>query len=177
VDDELHGVMAEFLEAKDVVAAAGRARAAGWREMDAYSPFPVEGLADALGLPPTRMPAAVLAAGAAGATGGYLLQYWAMAVSSPLNAGGRPLNGWPSYVPVTFELTILCAALAAAFGMLAANGLPRPHHPVFNEPAFARASRSRFFLCLEARDPLFEKASARRFLESLSPAGVYDVPR
>jgi hypothetical protein len=171
----LHGVIAEFVSPDALFSAAAAAHDRGYRRMDAYAPFPVEGLGDALGFPPSRMPLLILCGGAAGAVGGYLLQYWAMAVSYPINTGGRPLNSWPAFVPVVFELTILCAALTAVFGMILINGLPMPYHPVFNVPRFALASRSRFFLCLEARDPLFTPEGARRFLEELRPEGVYDV--
>jgi len=172
---KLHGVMAEFSAPERLVAAAAAARARGYRAMDAYAPFPVEGLSEALGLAPSRMPLIILLGGVAGCTGGYGLQYWGMVASYPINTGGRPLNSWPSFVPVTFELTILCAALAAVFGMILMNGLPMPYHPVFNVPRFSLASRSRFFLYLEARDPLFSPEEARRFLGGLAPEGVHDV--
>jgi hypothetical protein len=171
----LHGLMAEFATAEGLRAAAAAARARGYRALDAYAPFPVEGLCEALELPPSPMPRLVLLGGLAGGVGGYGLQYWAMVAGYPINTGGRPLNSWPAFVPVTFELTILCAALAAVFGMIAINGLPRPYHPVFNVPRFSLASRSRFFLCVEARDPLFEAEQVRRFLSGLSAEGVYDV--
>ncbi len=143
--------------------------------MDAYAPFPVEGLDAALGFPPSRMPLLIFLGGATGCAGGYGLQYWAMVASYPINTGGRPLNSWPAFVPVVFELTILCAALTAVVGLLAVNGLPMPYHPVFNVPRFALASRSRFFLCIAARDPHFRRVGARRFLGELSAEGVYDV--
>lgn len=171
----LHGLMAEFASPERLVAAAAAARAKGYRAMDAYAPFPVEGLDEALGLPPSPMPRLILLGGAAGCAGGYGLQYWGMVASYPINTGGRPLNSWPAFIPVTFELTILCAALSAVFGMILLNGLPMPYHPVFNVPRFSLASRSRFFLCLEARDPLFRLEESRRFLGELSSEGVYDV--
>jgi ActD protein len=171
----LHGLMAEFTSAERLIAAAAAARARGYRAMDAYTPFPVDGLGEALGLPPSRMPLLILLGGIAGCLGGYGLQYWAMVASYPINTGGRPLNSWPSFIPVTFELTILCAALTAVFGMILMNGLPMPYHPVFNVRRFSLASRSRFFLCIEARDPSFSAEECRRFLHELSPEGVYDV--
>jgi hypothetical protein len=171
----LYGLMAEFDEAEALLAAAAAARERGFRAMDAYAPFPVEGLSEALGLPPSRMPLLILIGGLAGCAGGYLLQYWAMVLSYPINTGGRPLNSWPDFIPVTFELAILCAAVTAAVGLALMNGLPMPYHPVFNVPRFARASRSSFFLCVEASDPLFELEETRRFLADLSPEGVYDV--
>jgi hypothetical protein len=170
-----HGLMAEFTTPERLLAAAAAARAHGYRALDAYAPFPVEGLSEALGLSPSPMPRLVLLGGLAGCVGGYGLQYWAMVAGYPINTGGRPLNSWPAFVPVTFELTILCAALAAVLGMIVINGLPEPYHPVFNVARFSLASRSRFFLCLEARDPLFEMEEARRFLSGLSAEGIYDV--
>jgi hypothetical protein len=112
-----------------------------------------------------------------GAAAGYAMQYWAAVVSYPMNVGGRPYHSWPAFVPVVFELGVLGAALFSVLGMLALNGLPMPYHPVFHEPRFRRASRDRFFLCLEATDPQFEAQSARAFLQQLSPLGIYDVPR
>jgi hypothetical protein len=167
--------MAEFAQPERLVAAASAAREKGYRSMDAYAPFPVAGLSEALGLPPSRMPLLILLGGLAGCAGGYGLQYWAMVASYPIDTGGRPLNSWPAFIPVTFELTILCAALAAVFGMILINGLPMPYHPVFNVPRFSLASRSRFFLCIESRDPLFRIEEARLFLGGLMPEGVYDV--
>lgn len=173
----LHGLLAEFLGPDDLVQAARRAHEEGYRRMDAYSPLPVHGLADALGFHRTRLPQLVLAGGVAGAVGGFLLQYGLNAVDYPLDVGGRPLNSWPAFVVVSFELAILAAALTAVLGMFALNGLPRPHHPVFNAEAFARASRDRFFLCIEARDPKFDPDRTRAFLATLEPAAVHEVPR
>jgi hypothetical protein len=173
--DTLYGLLAEFEHPEDLVEAAKRAYAKGYRKMDAYTPFPVEGLSDAIGFRRQQMPLIVLCGGVFGCVGGYLLQVWAMKWSYPLNIGGRPLNSWPAFIPVTFELTILAAALSAVFGMLALNGLPMPYHPVFNVPRFETASRTRFFLCIEARDPEFDRARTRTFLESLDSKGVYDV--
>ncbi len=172
----LHGLMVEFREPGELVAAAKRCHAAGFRKMDAYTPFPIEELAEALGFHTRgRLPKLVLLGGVLGAVGGFLLQYWTSAVDYPLNIGGRPLNSWPAFIPITFETTILGAALTAVFGMLALNGLPMPYHPVFNVPEFALASRDRFFLCIEARDPLFKFIETRRFLEGLSPSKIYEV--
>ncbi len=172
----LHGLLAEFAEPRGIVGAVARAREAGYVKMDAYTPFPIEALSDVLG--PTsrgRLPLIVLAGGIVGGLSGYLLQYWTSAVAYPLNVGGRPLHSWPSFVPVTFEMTILFASLAAVIGMLTLNGLPLPYHPVFNVPRFGLASRNRFFLCVEAEDPQFDLARTRQFLESLGPVGVYEV--
>lgn len=171
----LHGLVAEFASAEDVLAAARRARAAGYARVDAYTPYPVEGLAEALDLHGTWVPPLVLAGGIAGAVGGFALQYWISTVDYPLNVGGRPLNSWPAFIPVTFELTVLCAALTAVISMFALNGLPRPHHPLFGAPGFERASQDRFFLGIEAADPRFDARDTRRFLASLGPLMVSEV--
>ena len=173
----LHGLLAEFLRPDDLVRAARRAHEEGYRRMDAYSPLPVHGLADAIGFHRTRLPLLVLAGGAAGALGGFALQYGLNAVDYPLDVGGRPLNSWPAFVVVSFELAILVAALTAVLGMFALNGLPRPHHPVFNVPVFQRASRDRFFLLVESRDPSYDPDRTRSFLESLGPVAVHEVER
>lgn len=175
-DEPLYGVMAEFDNPDALVAAARQTREAGYTRMDAYSPFPVEGLADAIGFRRTRVPLLVLIGGIVGCVGGYLMQYWCSAVSYPADVAGRPLNSWPMFIPVTFEVTVLCAALTAVVGMLALNGLPRPYHPTFNVARFALASRDRFFLCVEARDPKFDREGTRQFLASLAPREVTDVP-
>ena len=155
--------------------AAREARSTGYRRMDAYSPFPVQGLASALGHGRSAIPVIVLAAGITGGLGGYFMEWYAMAVDYPINIGGRPLNSWPAFIPITFELTVLCAALAAMISMLALNRLPQPHHPVFNVPEFARASVNRFFLCIESSDPMFDKIGTRHFLEKLGPTLVAEV--
>lgn len=173
--EPLYGLLADFDDAAALLAAVRRTREAGYRDMSAYTPFPVEGLADALQLPPTRLPWLVLAGGMLGGATAYGMQYYASVISYPLNVGGRPLDSWPSFIPITFELTVLGAAFAAIFGMLALNGLPHPHHPLFNVPEFKLASRSRFFLCVRRADPQFDFAATRQFLESL-PAKVYEVP-
>jgi hypothetical protein len=169
--------MAEFDEPKALVGAAERAHRAGYRRMDAYSPFPIEELHDALGMHHTRLPLIVLTGGLVGMFGGYGLAYWASAIAYPINIGGRPPNSWPAFIPVTFECTILAAALSAVLGMLALNGLPMPYHPVFNVGRFALASRNRFFLLIESRDPKFDMDGTRRFLESLAPREVTTVAR
>jgi len=171
----LHGLMAEFDTPSALVAAAERTRLAGYRRIDAYSPIPIEELSEALELKRTRLPLLVLLGGIAGGIAGYGLEYWTQVIAYPLNIGGRPLHAWPQFIPVTFETTVLGAALAAFVGMWVLNGLPQPYHPVFNVPAFDRASRDRFFLCIEASDPMFDHARTQQFLEGLHPVGVSDV--
>jgi Alternative complex III, ActD subunit len=171
----IYGVMAEFDGPSELLAATRRAYAAGYRRMDAYTPYPIEELSDALGHTHTKLPLVVLIGGVIGCLGGYYLQYWASAIAYPVNVGGRPLHSWPAFIPVTFECTILVAALTAVLGMLAMNGLPMPYHPVFNVPRFALASRNRFFLCIEARDPKFDLGRTRGFLETLGPREVTTV--
>jgi len=165
--------MAEFESPTAVVEAARRSYSAGYRRMDAFSPYPIEELTDALGIKHSKLPLIVLIGGIIGCLGGYGLCYWVSAMVYPLNIGGRPLHSWPAFIPVTFECTILLAAFAAVFGMLALNGLPQPYHPVFNVDAFEMVSRNRFFLCIEARDPMFKLEKTRDFLGSLE--GVLEV--
>ena len=171
----VYGLMAEFDTPEALLEAAQRTYNDGYRRMDAYSPFPVDGLAEAVGFHHTRLPLIVLIGGVLGAVGGFLLQYWISVVDYPLNIGGKPYNSWPAFTPVTFETTVLAAALTAVLAMLALNGLPMPYHPVFNVERFALASRDRFFLCIEAADPKFDREETRRFLENLAPRGVSEV--
>ena len=173
----IYGLMAEFHSPETLVDAARRASEEGFRRMDAYTPFPIEGLSDAIGVQRSQMPLIVLIGGLIGCIGGFFLQYWVAVLYYPINVGGRPLNSWPSFIPVTFELTILIAALSAFFGVLALNGLPMPYHPVFNVPQFELASRNRFFLCIEAADAKFDRDSTWEFLQAMSPEGVYAVER
>jgi len=167
--------MAEFASPEELLEAARRAFAAGFRKMDAYSPFPVDGLAEAIGFHRSRVPLIVLIGGIIGCLGGFFLQYWVSVIDYPINIGGRPLNSWPSFIPVTFEMTILAAALSAVFGVLALNGLPMPYHPVFNVERFELASRNRFFLCIEAADAGFDLDSVRKFFEEVGSQGIYEV--
>jgi Protein of unknown function (DUF3341) len=171
----IYGLMAEFDSPEALLEASRRAFAEGFRRMDAYSPFPVDGLAEAIGFPRTRVPLIVLIGGIVGCIGGFWLQYWVSVIDYPINIGGRPLNSWPSFIPVTFELTILLAALAAFFGVLGLNRLPMPYHPVFNVERFELASRNRFFLCIEAADKKFELERTRRFLDEIGSLGTYEV--
>jgi hypothetical protein len=172
---DIYGLMAEFDQPEALLAATQRASAEGYQKMNAYAPYPVHGLAEAVGHRRTRLPLIVLIGGIIGGVGGYLLQLWVSAVAYPINVGGRPLNSWPAFIPVTFELTVLCAALAAVLGMLALNGLPELYHPVFNVPGFELASRNRFFLCIRSIDPQFDVATTQRFLETLGPSKVSEV--
>jgi hypothetical protein len=171
----LYGLLAEFDAPEDLVTAAERVYADGYRRLDAYTPFPVHGLAEAIGFHTNRLPLLVLIGGILGAGAGFFSQYWAAVIDYPLNVGGRPFNSWPAFVPITFEVTILVAALTAVLGMLALNGLPQPYHPVFNAPRFALATRDRFFLCIEATDPRFDPQATRKFLEGLGAKEVSDV--
>ncbi|HWR14309.1 MAG TPA: DUF3341 domain-containing protein [Terriglobales bacterium] len=172
----VYGLMAEFETPTDILTAATKAYAAGYRKMDAYSPQPVHGLAEAIGFEKNRVALVCLAGGLLGMATAYGLQYWINSIAYPLNIAGRPFHSWPSFIIVTFELTILFGGLAAGIGMLAMNGLPTPYHPVFNVPQFARVSRDKFFLCIESADPSFDMADTRAFLESLGPASVAEVP-
>jgi hypothetical protein len=171
----IYGLLAEFSEPNELVAAVRHTREAGFTRIDAYTPFPIEELSDALDLHATRLPLLVLLGGMCGMLAGYALQYWAATMAYPLNVGGRPFNSWPAFIPITFECTVLFAAGAAVLGMLGLNGLPMPYHPVFNVPRFALASRDRFFLCIEASDPKFDRDDTRRFLERLVPREVSEV--
>ena len=171
----LYGLMAEFDSPERLLEAAKRACAQGYRRLDAFSPFPVEGLAEAVGFHRTRLPVIVFIGGLIGCSGGFFMQWWPNVVGYPLNIGGKPFNSWPAFIPITFELTILAAALSTVFGLLALNGLPTPYHPVFNAPRFELASRDRFFLCIKARDPKFDAVRTREFLLSLDPRDVCEV--
>ncbi len=171
----IYGLMAEFDSPEMLRVGAERAHAAGYRRMDAYSPFPVEGLAEVIGFKRTQLPLIVLIGGLLGGIGGFYLQYWTSVIDYPLIVGGKPYNSWPAFIPVTFETTILGAALAAVLGMLGLNGLPMPYHPVFNVERFALASRDRFFLCIEAADPKFDVDKTVEFLRSLNPSSIHEV--
>ncbi|HTU23665.1 MAG TPA: DUF3341 domain-containing protein [Gemmataceae bacterium] len=173
----LYGLAAEFDNPTALMHAARRSYEAGYRRMDAYSPFPVEGLPEALGFHRTKMPMLILIGGITGALSGFALQYYCAAVSYPINVAGRPLNSWPSWIPVTFELTVLVASLTAVFGLLALCGLPMPYHPLFHVPRFGRATRDSFFLCIEASDPRFERTATKEFLTGLNPREVSEVPQ
>ena len=178
VTKPIYGLMVEFSTPDQLMQAAERAHAEGYQRMDAYSPFPIEGLAEATGFRRNLLPLVVLIGGIIGGSGGFFMQWFANVIHYPLNIGGRPHNSWPSFIIITFELTILCAAVAAVFGMLAMNGLPTPYHPVFNVPRFVMASTDRFFLAIEARDKKFDLQATKRFLEGLGgQTGVFEVDR
>jgi Protein of unknown function (DUF3341) len=172
----IYGVLAEFPTPHELIQAVEKTREAGYRRIEAYTPFPVEGLSEALALKRNNVPLITLIGGLTGGLGGFFFQYWVSVIAYPVNIGGRPLNSWPAFIPVTFELTVLGAALSAVFGMLALNGLPRPHHPLFNVQRFVRhATSDRFFLCIEARDPKFNLSESAHFLKTLHAAHVIEV--
>jgi hypothetical protein len=168
----IYGIIAEFHDPEELIAAAEKTHAAGYRTVNAYAPFPVEGLAEAIGYTKVRLPWIVLAGGILGGLAGYFMQYWTMAVDYPINVGGRPYNSIPYFIPVTFEMTILGAALTAVFGMLALNKLPMPYHPVFNVERFQLASRNAFFLCIEARDEQWDAEATPAFMATLGADAV-----
>ena len=172
---KLFGLMAEFENPNDLVEAARKTREAGFTKIDAYTPYPIEALTEALDIHDHRMPAVVLGGGIVGALFGYGLCYWTTVIDYPLNLGGKPFHSAPAFIIPTFETTILFAAFAAVLGMLALNGLPMPYHPVFNTPRFALASRDRFFLSIEAKDPKFDRDATWKFLTGLKPTVVMDV--
>ncbi len=172
---EIYGLLAEFADPDALLTASKRTYETGYRKIDAFSPYPVHGLDEAIGVKRTRLPYLVLGCGLLGALIGLSLQYWVSAIEYPLNIGGRPFFSWPSFIPITFECGILFASFSSAIGMLLANKLPMPYHPLFNVEAFARASQDRFFLCVESTDPQFDPEKTRTFLQSLNPHEVFRV--
>jgi Protein of unknown function (DUF3341) len=172
----IYGLMAEFDTPTALVEAARETLAAGYKKIDAYSPFPIEELGEAIGFHRNNVPLVVLIGGILGGLSGYLMQYWISAVSYPINVGGRPYHSWPAFIVVTFEMTILFAGISAVFGMLALNGLPMPYHPVFNVPRFAFATKDRFFLIIFSSDARYDSAGTRSFLEGLHPRSISEVP-
>ena len=172
----IYGILAEFDSSTDLVYAARAAYAAGYRKMDAYSPFPIEEASEAIGFHKSRVPLIVLLGGLLGGLSGFGLQYWINVISYPLNIGGKPYNSWPAFIVPTFEMTILFAGLAGVFGMFALNGLPMPYHPLFNVDRFSAVTRDKFFLCVEAADPKFDVVDTQRFMESLKPLSISEVP-
>ena len=174
--NRVYGIMAAFESPDEVLGAARSSYEQGYRMMEAYTPFPVEGLAEALGYERNRVPAVVFTGGLIGGLLGFFMQWFSAVVNYPINVGGRPLNSWPAFIPITFEMTVLGAALSAVVGVLAMNGLPRPHHPVFGVPDFALASNDRFFLSIQARDPLFDLDATHRMLSDFHPKAISIVP-
>lgn len=175
-ETKLHGLVAEFQSAPEILSAARRAHQLGYRAMDAYTPYPVEDLAEALGMKKNRVSLITLICALSGSVTGYGMQYASAVWDYPINVGGRPLHSWPAFIPITFELTVLFGAIGGVLGMLWLNGLPRPHHAIFSTPFFEERSASHFYLCLEARDPLFEIEKARVQLQEMHPAHVWEVP-
>ncbi|MCA1562567.1 MAG: DUF3341 domain-containing protein [Acidobacteria bacterium] len=171
----VYGLMAEFDSANALVEAARRTHAEGYRSTDVFSPFPIEAAWEAIGANDKRPQLFILIGGIMGMLAGFGLCYWVSVIAYPLNIGGRPLNSWPSFIPVTFEVTILLASLAAVIGMLALNGLPMPYHPVFNVPRFSRASQDSFFLLIEAVDPKFDRQRTRQFMQGLGATEINEV--
>ena len=176
IREGLYGVIAEFHDPQTLLDATNAAREAGYTSIDAFSPFPIHGLAEATGFHKSRLSAVVLTMGILGAAGGFLMCWYANVIGYPLNIGGKPLNSWPAWIPIVFECAVLLAAFGAVFGMLALNGLPMPYHPVFNVRRFDSASRDKFFLVIQARDPKFRLDETRGFLQGLGPREVTDVP-
>lgn len=175
MNENLHGIMAEFAQPEQLLAATRAAYNAGYRKMEAYTPYSVEGVAEALGFTRTKVPLITLIGGILGALTAYGMEWYSAAIDYPLNVGGRPLHSWPAFIPITFELTVLFAAIAGLIGMLWLNGLPKPYHPVFNAPQFKLASQTRFFLCIEASDHRFHVDDVRQFLHEQNPIAVVEV--
>ena len=171
-----YGLLAEFDSPTALVKAAEATHAAGYVKIDAYSPLPIEGLAEAIGFHHDLVPLVTLIGAIIGGATGYLMQYWINTMAYPLNIGGKPFHSWPAFIVVTFEMTILFGGISAVFGMLALNGLPMPYHPVFNVSRFAMASKDRFFLIVFSSDKKYDDVKTREFLESLGPKTLTEVP-
>lgn len=174
-EPELYGVVAEFADANAILSAATKAHEAGYRTMDAYSPVPVHGLDEALGRKRSKLAWMVFCGGLTGCLAGFGMQVWMAHIDYPWNVGGRPTFSWPAFIPVTFECTILFSAITAVFGMFGLNGLPRPHHPIFNTPNFDRSTLDHYFLCIEAKDARFDEGAVTEFLKGLGPEAVHSI--
>ena len=173
--DAIYGLMAEFDDPTSLVDAAKRTYAAGYRKIDTFSPYPIEEAWEAIGQHDRRLSLIVLGGGIIGLLAGLGLQEWVHQIAYPMNIAGKPLNSWPQFVPVIFEMTILFAALSGVIGMLLLNGLPMPYHPVFNVARFERASRDKFFLLVESADPKFDRMQTLDFLKGLNASEVSEV--
>lgn len=173
--EPLYALVAQFDSVEAIRQAAERTRQAGYTRTDAYTPFPVEGLDEDLGLRPTNLGWVVLVVGLLAGLGGFFMQWWAATSYYPINVGGRPLNSWPNWIIIMYEITILSAGLTAGIGMILRNGLPRPYNSIFNTPGFEQASRDKFFLAIEATDPRFDLDQTRAVLEALGPERVSEV--
>jgi hypothetical protein len=172
---ELFGLLAEFTDPDELLAQTKKTYQSGYRHIDTYTPFPVHGLGEAMGIKHNLVPYVVGLGALLGGLGGFFLQFWTSVMVYPLNIGGRPLNSWPAFMVITFETAVLGAGILGVVGMLALNKLPQPYHPVFRVPEFIKASNDRFFLCIMNSDPMFDPEKTRAFLEGMNPAGVYPV--
>ncbi len=174
----LYGLMAEYDDADEFLAACEKVRDAGFTKMDGFAPFPVHGMSEALGLPQSKLPAMILTGGILGGLAGFFMLYYANVISYVWNIGGRPPNSWPAWIPITFETTVLGAGFTAVFGMILLNGLPQPYHPVFNVKAFEQASQTRFFVLIETADPKFDLLETAKFFQTMTPTPmvVHEVP-
>ena len=171
----IHGMLAEFASEHAILEAARKVFEAGFRQTEAYTPFPIHDLSEALGQSPTKVPVATFASGALGAVLGFGMCWYANVISYRWNVGGRPPDSWPAFIPITFEVMVLCASFGAVLSMFGLNGLPQPYHPVFNAPSFQLASKDRFFICIEAKDPKYDSEQTKRFLEELNPLSITEV--
>jgi hypothetical protein len=175
--NSIYGIVAEFTSSEALKAASRKVRDSGYKKTDAYTPFPLEGLSEALGVRDKWVPFIMLMAGFVGSVSGYTLALWAMGISLPLNIAGKPTNSWPLFIPPTFEMTVLTSAIVGVVSMLALNGLPMPYHSVFNTPNFNRASTDRFFLSIEAEDALFDQEQTLAFMQTLGADNVSVVEK
>jgi Protein of unknown function (DUF3341) len=175
--EDLYGLVAEFATVDGIMAAAERAKKAGYKRMESYTPFAIEGLDDAVGHQPTKLGWVVFWMGVTGFATGFFMQWYSNTQFYPLNIGGKPLNSWPNWIVITFECTILFSAFTAGLFMLGRNGLPRPYHSIFNTPGFERATRDRFFLCIEATDDKFDLGKTKKFMETFQAERVSEVER